>query len=63
MLGAGGAGFVLFFVPKNNKLNFLRAFKNYTIVDFKFENKGTHIILNDQKIWSSINGKQHYAQW
>ena len=50
LLGAGGAGFVLFFVPKNNKLNFLRAFKNYTIVDFKFENKGTHIILNDQKI-------------
>jgi D-glycero-alpha-D-manno-heptose-7-phosphate kinase len=47
LLGAGGAGFVLFFVPKNNKINFLRAFKNFTIVDFKFENKGTHIILND----------------
>jgi D-glycero-alpha-D-manno-heptose-7-phosphate kinase len=47
LLGAGGAGFVLFFVPKNNKINFLRAFKNFTIIDFKFENKGTHIILND----------------
>ena len=47
LLGAGGAGFILFFVPKNNKINFLRAFKNFTIVDFKFENKGTHIILND----------------
>lgn len=50
LLGAGGAGFVLFFVPKNNKINFLRAFKNFTIVDFKFENKGTQIILNDKKI-------------
>ena len=47
LLGAGGSGFILFFVPKNNKLNFLRAFKNFTVVDFKFEKKGTHIILND----------------
>jgi D-glycero-alpha-D-manno-heptose-7-phosphate kinase len=50
LLGAGGAGFVLFFVPKNNKSRFLKAFKNFIIVNFKFENKGTHIILNDRKI-------------
>jgi len=47
LLGAGGGGFILFFVPQNNKINFLRAFKNFTIADFKFENKGTQIILND----------------
>ena len=47
LLGAGAAGFILFFVPKNNKKNFLRSFKNFKIIDFKFENKGTTIILND----------------
>lgn len=48
LLGAGEAGFVLFFVPKNNKQKFLKTFNKFTVLDVEFENKGSHIILNDK---------------
>jgi D-glycero-alpha-D-manno-heptose-7-phosphate kinase len=47
LLGAGGAGFILFFVPKINRIRFLRAFKNLTTINFKFENEGSKIIFNE----------------
>ena len=46
LLGAGGAGFILFFVPKKNRKIFLKAFKNFTTINFKFENEGSKIIFN-----------------
>ena len=48
LLGAGEAGFLLFFVPRNNKQEFLKALNKFTIWNVEFENKGSHIILNDQ---------------
>ena len=49
LLGAGGAGFLLFYVPeKKNKL-FIKKFKNYTIVKFKFNKKGSEIIFNNKE--------------
>ena len=50
LLGAGGGGFVLFYVPKKKKENFLNSFKKEQIIEFKFENKGSKIIFNSNKI-------------
>ena len=49
LLGAGGGGFVLFYVPKKKKENFLNSFKKEKIIDFNFENKGNEIIFNSNK--------------
>lgn len=46
LLGAGGAGFILFFLPKKSRVKFLKAFKNFTTINFKFENEGSKIIFN-----------------
>ncbi len=48
LLGAGGSGFFLFYVPKANKNFFNKKFKNFIKVPFKFEKKGTRIIFNDK---------------
>jgi D-glycero-alpha-D-manno-heptose-7-phosphate kinase len=46
LLGAGGSGFILFFVPNKNRVKFLKAFNNFTTVNFKFEDEGSKIIFN-----------------
>ena len=48
LLGAGGSGFFLFYVPEKKRNNFIRKFKNYVTVPFKFEKNGTKIIFNDK---------------
>lgn len=49
ILGAGGGGFLLFYVQSNKISQFKKAFKNNIIIDFKFEKNGSHIILNQNK--------------
>ena len=49
LLGAGGAGFFLFYIPKRNREKFLKAFKNFTSIPFKFEKEGSSIIFNETK--------------
>jgi D-glycero-alpha-D-manno-heptose-7-phosphate kinase len=44
VLGAGGGGFLAFWVTESNREKFLNAFKDYVIVDFTFENEGSKII-------------------
>jgi|LakMenEpi03Aug12_release.lakeMendotaPanAssembly.Ray.scaffolds.fasta_scaffold09338_7 D-glycero-alpha-D-manno-heptose-7-phosphate kinase len=44
VLGAGGGGFLAFWVTENNREKFLNAFKEYVTVDIKFENEGSKII-------------------
>ena len=46
LLGAGGGGFFLFYVPKIKIKKFKRSFKSLYFCDFKFENKGSSIINN-----------------
>ncbi len=46
LLGAGGGGFLLFYVPKEKKRNFLKKFNKLLVIDFKFSNKGSTIIYN-----------------
>ena len=47
LLGAGGGGFILFYVPQNNHLNFKNAMVNLYNISFNFEDKGTTIVYND----------------
>lgn len=44
LLGAGGGGFMLLYVPKYKQKNLKKALKEFRFVPFKFENSGTQII-------------------
>ncbi len=44
LLGAGGGGFLLFYVPEGKKDAVLEAMKDLLYVPFKFENDGTKVI-------------------
>ena len=46
LLGAGGGGMFLFYVPINNQDKFLANFKKNLIIPFKFETDGSSIIFN-----------------
>ena len=48
LLGAGSAGYLLFYVPTKKKKNFLKKFKKFITISLKFENKGSEIIFNDK---------------
>jgi D-glycero-alpha-D-manno-heptose-7-phosphate kinase len=43
--GAGGGGFVLLFVPPENKKRVQDKLKNLLLVPFRFENLGSHLIF------------------
>ena len=44
LLGAGGGGFLLFYVEEQHKSRVRRALKNLKEINFKFDNKGTNVI-------------------
>ncbi len=46
LLGAGGGGFFLFYVPRNLQRNFLKSFKKKIIIPFNFSNEGSEIMFN-----------------
>ena len=46
LLGAGGGGFFLFYVPRNLQRNFLKSFKKKVIIPFNFNNEGSEIMFN-----------------
>ena len=48
LLGAGSAGYILFYLPTKKKKNFLKKFEKFITIPFKFENKGSEIIFNDK---------------
>ena len=52
LLGAGGGGFFLLYVPYEKQKNFMRYFKKFIRIPFNFEKTGSKIIFNqnDQKI-------------
>ena len=47
LLGAGGGGFLLFYVPYHKQKKFIRHFKNLINVPFKFTSEGSNIMLNN----------------
>lgn len=48
LLGAGGGGFLLFYVNSNKKKNFLKSFENDVIVPIELSNIGSEIIFNEK---------------
>lgn len=47
LLGAGSGGFILFYVKRENKKNFLKTFKNFNCVNLKRENHGARVFCID----------------
>ena len=47
ILGAGGGGFMIFYVQVSNHSKFKRAFKNKVLIPFEFEDKGSEIIFKN----------------
>ena len=48
LLGAGGGGFLLFYVNSNKKNFFLKSFENNVIVPVQLSNIGSEIIFNEK---------------
>ena len=48
LLGAGGGGFFLFYVPYYMKKNFINKFTKFINVPFKFTSKGSEILYKDK---------------
>ena len=48
LLGAGGAGFVLFYVPEERQASFRYQMSNYIELPFGFENYGSKIIYTNE---------------
>lgn len=53
LLGAGGGGFMLFYVPKENHEKFKAGMKHYMNVPFRFENEGTLVIHYRHESWKN----------
>jgi D-glycero-alpha-D-manno-heptose-7-phosphate kinase len=49
LLGAGGGGFFLFYVPKDNKNFFIKKMKNFIVIPVEFESQGSRIIFNTKE--------------
>ena len=47
LLGAGGSGFMLLFVPENKQEQLASALSDCTISSISFESNGTEIIYNN----------------
>lgn len=51
LLGAGGGGFLLFYVRPENKIEVMEAMKNLLYVPFEFEESGTQVIYYAPEIF------------
>ena len=47
ILGAGGGGFMLLYVPKEKQEKLVESFSDLKVIPFKFENEGTKIIVQN----------------
>ena len=59
--GAGGAGFMLFFVPPERQHDVKNALEDYLWVPFAFDNTGSTIIYNDSVAEASIYSRDGTA--
>lgn len=55
LLGAGGGGFLLFYVPNEKKKNVMRELKDLMYVPFEFEEEGTRVIHYTPETYIPIN--------
>jgi len=54
LLGAGGTGFMVFYVPPEKQSNVIRALSSFLHVPFAFENEGSTIIYYTQDGYSPL---------
>ncbi len=55
LLGAGGGGFLLFYVEEQHRSRVRRALSDLKEIDFKFDNKGTSVIYyNKANLYRSV---------
>ncbi|WP_027405942.1 kinase [Anaerovibrio sp. RM50] len=54
LLGAGGGGFLLFYVQPENKKAVMEAMKNLLYVPFKFEDGGTRVIHYSPEMYEKV---------
>ncbi len=52
LLGAGGAGFMVFYVPLGKQEEVKQALKDHLYVSFKFENHGS-VVTESKQVWKS----------
>ena len=50
LLGAGGGGFFLFYVPHFKQEKFIKSFKKFITIPFNFTSEGSKIMFNNFKI-------------
>lgn len=55
LLGAGGGGFVLFFVRPEDRVNVCAALQDLLLVPFKFENSGSQVIFYDDNHYTRMS--------
>jgi len=49
LLGAGGGGFFLFYVKRENHENFIKSFKRNVVIPIQLSNEGSEIIFNNEE--------------
>lgn len=54
LLGAGGGGFMLFFVPPDKHLSVAKALDELLLVPFEFENSGSQILVYEPDHYSRL---------
>ena len=58
LLGAGGGGFLLFYVRPDEKEEFVKKMKSHLRVPFEFENDGTSIIYNYPEFYNVAESRE-----
>ena len=51
LLGAGGGGFLLMYVPKERQDKLRNALSDLSLMDFSFDHDGSKIIFVGDKTW------------
>ena len=59
LLGAGGGGFMLFYVQPEKQEHFSKAMSNYMRVPFHFENSGTSVIYYSPETYEKKEMREH----
>lgn len=58
LLGAGGGGFMLFYVQPEYRAAVLDALSSLLVVPFEFENRGTHLAMYEPEFYSATSHRR-----
>ena len=57
LLGAGGGGFLVFYVNPENRINVKNALSNLLYIPFNFEDTGSRVIYYSPEIYENRYGE------